>query len=44
MPIRTRMTVSSPIKIVALIGVLAAVGVFLGMQMLGRSSSSSASG
>ena len=38
------MTVSSPIKIVALIGVLAAVGVFLGMQMLGNSSSSSASG
>lgn len=35
------MTVSSPIKIVALIGVLAAVGLFLGMQILGRSSSSS---
>ena len=38
------MTVSSPIKVVALIGVLAAVGLFLGMQMLGNGSSSSASG
>ncbi len=35
------MTVSPPIKIVALIGVLAAVGLFLFMQVLGHGSSSS---
>jgi hypothetical protein len=34
------MTISFPIKIVALIGVLAAAGVFLGMPMLSQSSSS----
>jgi len=37
------MTVSSPIKIVALIGILAAVGVFLYMQVLAPGSSSSSS-
>ncbi len=35
------MTVSAPIKIVALIGILAAVGVFLGLPMLSKSSSPS---
>jgi hypothetical protein len=35
------LTVSPQIKIVALIGILAAVGVFLGMQVLGHSSSTS---